>query len=149
MAAIVTGLIPILRTAVDTTTTYKSRSLWFGFLCMRLVALFMAEMPWFKLDADFSCNTTQDFSSPPTSAPLPRRGAPGRGRSLWLEAQKKSVSVAKSEPPGKMVIDLHKDRVTVGFYLLSTVLCLCFVYVLLSWNLPKIDEGPFKCKSAI
>ncbi|XP_076855354.1 gap junction beta-1 protein [Brachyhypopomus gauderio] len=60
MAAIVTGLIPILRTAVDTTTTYKGRMVWFGFLCIRLVTLFVAEMPWFKLDSDFSCNDTSD-----------------------------------------------------------------------------------------
>ncbi|KAM9462465.1 gap junction beta-3 protein-like [Clarias gariepinus] len=60
MAAIVTGLIPILRTAVDATTTYKGRTVWFGFLCIRLVTLFVAEMPWFKLDSDFSCNITKD-----------------------------------------------------------------------------------------
>ncbi|XP_017551364.1 gap junction beta-3 protein [Pygocentrus nattereri] len=60
MAAIVTGLIPILRTAVDTSTTYKGRAIWFGFLCVRLVTLFVAEMPWFKLDSDFSCNSTKD-----------------------------------------------------------------------------------------
>ncbi|XP_036427630.1 gap junction beta-3 protein [Colossoma macropomum] len=60
MAAIVTGLIPILRTAVDTSTTYKGRAVWFGFLCVRLVTLFVAEMPWFKLDSDFSCNSTKD-----------------------------------------------------------------------------------------
>ncbi|XP_026876456.2 uncharacterized protein LOC113583991 [Electrophorus electricus] len=60
MAAIVTGLIPILRTAVDTTTTYKGRTVWFGFLCIRLVTLFLAQMPWFKLESDFSCNVTTD-----------------------------------------------------------------------------------------
>lgn len=60
MAAIVTGLIPILRTAVDTSTTYKGRTVWFGFLCIRLVTLFVAQMPWFKLESDFSCNTTSD-----------------------------------------------------------------------------------------
>ncbi|XP_010734619.2 uncharacterized protein gjz1 [Larimichthys crocea] len=60
MAAIVTGLIPILRTAVDGTTTYKCRSLWFGLLCIRLVILFLAELPFTKLDADFVCNGTKD-----------------------------------------------------------------------------------------
>ncbi|CAG5908495.1 unnamed protein product [Menidia menidia] len=60
MAAIVTGLIPILRTAVDTTTTYKCRSVWFGFLCLRLVILFIAQLPFTKLDADFTCNGTRD-----------------------------------------------------------------------------------------
>ncbi|XP_055780339.1 gap junction beta-3 protein [Salvelinus fontinalis] len=187
MAAIVTGLIPILRTAVDTTTTYKCRSLWFGFLCMRLVVLFVTEMPWFKLDADFSCNTTQDlctrgcfnqhfdkpvmvawnfffillvmsvllmelFASHLRSA-AQKRSSRQRKTTGELEAQGKSVSVAEFEPPEKMVIDLHKDRGTVGFYLLSTVLRIMvevwFVYVLLFWNLPKVDEGPFKCKSAI
>ncbi|XP_062860027.1 gap junction beta-3 protein [Trichomycterus rosablanca] len=63
MAAIVTGLIPILRTAVDASATYKGRTVWFGFLCIRLVTLFVAEMPWFKLDSDFSCNVTGDLCS--------------------------------------------------------------------------------------
>lgn len=58
MAALVTGLIPILRTAVETTTTYKFRSMWFGMLCVRLVILFLAELPFTKLDGDFSCNST-------------------------------------------------------------------------------------------
>ncbi|XP_072523849.1 gap junction beta-3 protein-like [Salminus brasiliensis] len=58
MAAIVTGLIPILRTAVDSTTTYKGRAVWFGLLCVRLLTLFVAQMPWFKLDSDFNCNNT-------------------------------------------------------------------------------------------
>lgn len=60
MAALVTGLIPILRTAVDATTTYKCRSMWFGILCIRLVILFLAQLPFTKLDADFSCNGTSD-----------------------------------------------------------------------------------------
>lgn len=60
MAALVTGLIPILRTAVDATTTYKCRSMWFGILCIRLVILFLAQLPYTKLDADFSCNGTDD-----------------------------------------------------------------------------------------
>lgn len=58
MAALVTGLIPILRTAVDATTTYKCRSMWFGILCIRLVILFLAQLPFTKLDVDFSCNTS-------------------------------------------------------------------------------------------
>lgn len=60
MAAIVTGLIPILRTAVDATTSYKCRSLWFGFLCIRLVILYLAELPFSKLASDFSCNNTAE-----------------------------------------------------------------------------------------
>ena len=60
MAALVTGLIPIMRTAVDATTNYKGRSLWFGFLCIRLVILFLAQLPFTKLDSDFACNGTRD-----------------------------------------------------------------------------------------
>lgn len=60
MAALVTGLIPILRTAVDATTTYKCRSMWFGILCIRLVILFLAQLPFTKLDVDFSCNGTDN-----------------------------------------------------------------------------------------
>ncbi|XP_028670822.1 gap junction beta-2 protein-like [Erpetoichthys calabaricus] len=58
MAAIVTGLIPILRTAVEASTDYTGRTLWFGFLTIRLVTLYISEMPWGKLDSDFSCNVT-------------------------------------------------------------------------------------------
>lgn len=60
MAAIVTGLIPILRTAVDATASYKCRTMWFGLLCVRLVILFLGELPFTKLDSDFSCNGTGD-----------------------------------------------------------------------------------------
>ncbi|XP_051959028.1 gap junction beta-3 protein-like isoform X2 [Xyrauchen texanus] len=58
MAAIVTGLIPILRTAVDSTATYKGRSMWFGLLCIRLVTIFLAQFPWKAVNEDFLCNTT-------------------------------------------------------------------------------------------
>lgn len=60
MAALVTGLIPILKTAVDTTTSYKCRSLWFGFVCIRLVILYLAQLPFSKLQSDFFCNGTSD-----------------------------------------------------------------------------------------
>ncbi|MBN3271379.1 CXB1 protein, partial [Polyodon spathula] len=60
MAAIVTGLVPILKTAVEASTDYKGRTLWFGFLSVRLVTLYVAEMPWGKLDTDFQCNTTAE-----------------------------------------------------------------------------------------
>lgn len=60
MAALVTGLIPILRTAVDSTSDYKCRNVWFGFLCIRLVTLFLAELAFTKLDADFTCNGTKN-----------------------------------------------------------------------------------------
>ncbi|KAG9267850.1 uncharacterized protein gjz1 [Astyanax mexicanus] len=58
MAAIVSGLVPLLSAAVETSTTYKGRTVWFGLLCVRLVTLFVAEMPWFSLERDFSCNDT-------------------------------------------------------------------------------------------
>uniref|UniRef100_UPI003AAED20D uncharacterized protein gjz1 n=1 Tax=Centroberyx gerrardi TaxID=166262 RepID=UPI003AAED20D len=185
MAAIVTGLIPILRTAVDSTTTYKCRSLWFGFLCVRLVILFLAELPWFKLDADFSCNSTKDdictracfnehFHKPVMVAwnffyvllilsVLLMELFASHLRSL---AQKKSAqmrvnveleALGKGETPAgsadtkaEMVIDLHRDRSAVGFYLLSIVLRIVvevwFVFVLLTWNLPTL-KGPFKCRT--
>ncbi|XP_067432867.1 LOW QUALITY PROTEIN: uncharacterized protein gjz1 [Thunnus thynnus] len=62
MAAIVTGLIPIQQTAVDATIIYKCRSLWFGLLCIRLVMLFLAELPFTKLDADIACDGTRRVS---------------------------------------------------------------------------------------
>ncbi|KAK6467721.1 gap junction beta-3 protein [Huso huso] len=62
MAAIVTGLVPILKTAVEASTDYKGRTLWFGFLSIRLVTLYVAEMPWGKLDTDFQCNMTAENS---------------------------------------------------------------------------------------
>ncbi|GAA6227944.1 uncharacterized protein LOC108886818 [Lates japonicus] len=51
---------------------------------------------------------------------------------------------------GKVVIDLHRDRGTVGFYLLSITLRILFeswfVYILLSWNLPALDDDPYECR---
>lgn len=182
MAALVTGLIPILRTAVDATTTYKCRSLWFGLLCIRLVILFLAELPFTKLDADFTCNGTRDsictkacynrhFHKPMMVAwnfiyvlvilsVLLMELFTSHLRSM---AQKKSSQVktdveseaqdASTDPKGKMVIDLHRDRGTVGFYLLSIGLRILveawFVYVLLSWNLPALNDGPYKCSTDI
>ncbi|XP_030044714.1 gap junction alpha-9 protein-like [Microcaecilia unicolor] len=54
--AMVTGLIPILRTAIEATTDYNGRTMWFGFLAIRLLTLYVSEMPWSKLDLDFQCN---------------------------------------------------------------------------------------------
>ncbi|KAM6951861.1 gap junction beta-3 protein [Aplochiton taeniatus] len=187
MAALVTGLIPILRTAVDSTTTYKCRSLWFGFLCIRLVVLFLAELPWFRLDADFSCNATRElvctracynelfnkpvmvtwnflyvllvlsvllmelFSSHLRSMAL-KKSSPNPG--IEMEAMGKTAVQAGAGPPAaKMVIDLHSDKRHVGFYLLSIVLRILvevlFVYVLLYWNLPTLNETSFKCRSQV
>ncbi|XP_071393188.1 gap junction beta-3 protein [Centroberyx affinis] len=186
MAALVTGLIPILRTAVDSTTTYKCRSLWFGFLCVRLVVLFLAELPWFRLDADFSCNSTKEdictracfnehFHKPVMVAwnflyvllilsvllmelfashlrSLAQKKSAQMRVDVELEARGKEETAARSADT-KMVIDLHRDRSAVGFYLFSIVLRIVveawFVYVLLTWNLPTLDKGPFKCKTEI
>ena len=177
MAALVTGLIPILRTAVDTTTTYKCRSLWFGFLCVRLVVLFVAELPWFKLDSDFSCNATKDsicvqacynqhFDKPVMmawnflfillilSVLLMELFASHLRAVAQKRACKSGGGDGNAELAGsadtRMVIDLHKNKSTVGFYLFSIVLRIavetCFVYVLLTWNLPRLADGTFGCK---
>lgn len=55
------------------------------------------------------------------------------------------------DPRGKTVIDLHRNRGAVGYYLLSIsvriLVELCFVYVLLSWNLPALNNGAYKCST--
>ncbi|XP_053326569.1 uncharacterized protein LOC128501197 [Spea bombifrons] len=53
--AMVTGLIPILRTAIEATTDYSGRTMWFGFAVVRLLALYVSEIPWGRLDLDFEC----------------------------------------------------------------------------------------------
>ncbi|KAM9336376.1 uncharacterized protein gjz1 [Symphorus nematophorus] len=186
MAAIVTGLIPILRTAVDATTTYKCRSMWFGFLCIRLVILFLAELPFNKLDADFTCNGTRDsictkacfnkhFHKPMMVAwnfiyvlvvlsvllmelfashlhSLAQKRSPQVDVELEVQG-KEEVRVVSTDRSGRSVIDLHRDRRAVGFYLLSICLRVLvevwFVYVLLSWNLPALENGPHKCLTDI
>lgn len=187
MAAIVTGLIPILRTAVDATSTYKCRSLWFGFLCIRLVILFLAELPFTKLDADFTCNGTRDictkacfnrhFHKPMMVAwnfiyvlvilsvllmelfashlrSLAQKRSSQAKTDVELEAQgKEETRVASTDPRGRMVINLHRDRGALGFYLLSISLRILieawFVYVLLSWNLPALNNGPYECSTDV
>lgn len=63
------------------------------------------------------------------------------------------AQAASTDPNGKTVIDLHRDRGTVGFYLLSIGLRILveawFVYVLLSWNLPALNDGPYNCSTDI
>lgn len=63
------------------------------------------------------------------------------------------AQVVTTDPRGKMVIDLHRDRGTVGFYLLSISLRILveawFVCVLLYWNLPALNNGPYKCSPDI
>lgn len=188
MAAIVTGLIPILRTAVDATTTYKCRSLWFGFLCVRLVILFLAELPFTKLDADFTCNGTRDsicsracfnrhfhrpmmvawnfiyvlavvsvllmelFASHLRSL-AQKRSSRGKADVEMEALGKEEAQVVSTDPGGKTIIDFHRDRGAVGFYLLSVGLRILvetwFVYVLLSWNLPALNDAPYKCSTDI
>ncbi|XP_040922975.1 uncharacterized protein LOC121201277 [Toxotes jaculatrix] len=188
MAAIVTGLIPILRTAVDATTTYKCRSLWFGFLCIRVVILFLAELPFTKLDGDFSCNGTKDsictracfnrlFHKPMMVAwnfifvlvilsvllmelfashlrSLTRKRSSQVKADVELEDQgKEEALVVSIDSTGKAVIDLHRDKGTVVFYLFSIMLRIVveswFVYVLLFWNLPALNSGPYRCSTDI
>lgn len=61
--------------------------------------------------------------------------------------------VVSTEPGGKTVIDLHRDRGTVCFYLLSISLRILveswFVYVLLSWNLPALYNDPYECRTDV
>ncbi|XP_053270428.1 uncharacterized protein gjz1 [Pleuronectes platessa] len=191
MAALVTGLIPILRTAVDATTNYTGRSLWFGFLCIRVVILFLAELPFHKMDSDFTCNGTGDslctkacfnglFHKPMVSAwnflfvlvilsvmimelftsHLRSRAEKRSGQvKADMELAGQGTGEARvgtkdtEDTPGKMVINLRRDRGTVGFYLLSITLRILieswFVFVLLGWNLPALDNGPFKCSTDI
>ncbi|XP_069838379.1 uncharacterized protein [Dendropsophus ebraccatus] len=61
--AMVTGLIPILRTALEATTDYAGRTMWFGFAVVRLLTLYVSELPWGKLDLDFDCrgNDTSEY----------------------------------------------------------------------------------------
>lgn len=192
MAALVTGLIPILRTAVETTTTYKFRSMWFGMLCIRLVILFLAELPFTKLDADFSCNSTskdvctsacfnRHFHKPIMMAwnylyilvvitALLMELLTSHLRSVAMKRSAKAASAAGvegAEPQaevtaaaanttdgkGRMVLDLHRQKGVVGFYLISIVLRIVvevlFVYILLYWNLPALDSMAYECSTDI
>ncbi|TSK14734.1 Gap junction beta-3 protein [Bagarius yarrelli] len=184
MAAIVTGLIPILRTAVDTTTTYKGRTLWFGFLCIRLVTLFVAEMPWFKLNSDFSCVVTKDsvctracfnqhFDKPMVmawnyifillilsvllmelfTAHVHSAFEKSSGEKKECQGELKNSSDLVNNTAGVMMLDMHGSRNAVLFYLFNiavrVLVEIWFVYVLLYWNLPKLNQGVFICKSYI
>lgn len=66
---------------------------------------------------------------------------------------KEEAQVVPTDPRGKTVIDLHRDRGTIGFYLLSVSLRILvevwFVYVLLFWNLPALSSGPYECSTDI
>ncbi|XP_066520020.1 gap junction beta-3 protein [Hoplias malabaricus] len=185
MAAIVTGLIPILRTAVDSTTTYKGRTLSFGFLCIRLVTLFLAEMPWFKLDGDFSCNTThvmctkacfnkhfdrpvimawnflfvlliisvvimELFTAHVRSVFQKRIVRETKGIEVESLGELKSANHPTINSGSVMILDMHGSKYAVFSYIFSLLLRiiveLCFVYVLLIWNLPKLSQNFYICK---
>lgn len=188
MAALVTGLIPILRTAVDATTNYKCRTLWFGFLCIRLIVLFLAELPFSKLASDFSCNNTQDpvcvnscfnkvldkpmvvawnfifvllvisvllmelFTSHLRS--LSQKRSSQAKNDVELESQEPEQAPGSStDTKGRTVLDLHHHGRLVYFYLVSIFLRilveLWFLYVLLMWNLPVLDDRFHSCESSI
>lgn len=176
-AAIVTGLIPILRTAVDTSTTYKARTLWFGFLAVRLVVLFVTQLPWFKLDSDFGCNDTsrdslctracfnRHFNRPAVVAwnflfvlvllsvlLMELFSSHLRTAARKRIMKQKGGAEAQAEAQKEvMMLDLHASKTTVLFYLLSIALRItvesAFVYVLLAWNLPMMQTEPFRCES--
>ncbi|XP_026996385.1 uncharacterized protein LOC113638977 [Tachysurus fulvidraco] len=183
MAAIVTGLIPILHTAVDAATTdYKGRTVWFGFLCIRLVTLFIAEMPWFKLNSDFSCIITKDsictracfnqhFDKPVImawnyifilfiltvlvmelfTAHLYSVLAKSSGESKESLGELKIVSDPGNSTAGIKNLDMHQSKNIVFLYLFSIVMRVLveiwFVYILLYWNMSKLNQGVFLCKS--
>lgn len=186
MAALVTGLIPILRTAVDSTSDYKCRNVWFGFLCIRLVTLFLAELAFTKLDADFTCNGTKNtictkdcynrwFHKPLLVAwnfifmlavmsvllmelftshlrSMAQKKSSQAKTDVELQVQgKEETLVASNDPKGRTMLDFHRNRSAVGIYLLSIVLRVLveawFVYVLLSWNLPALSNGPYECRT--
>lgn len=187
MAAVITGLIPILRTAVDSTASYKCRSLWFGFLCIRLVILFLAELPFSKLVSDFSCNTTRDicvsscfnahFHKPMIVAWnfiyvlfvlsvllmeffTSHLFSLAQKRSVWVKKDMELESQGNEDSPvsptdgkSRMVVDLHKNKRTVGFYLFSIFLRilveLWFLYVLFFWNLPALGDVHHECSTAL
>lgn len=189
MAALVTGLIPILRTAVETTTTYKFRSMWFGMLCIRLVILFLAELPFTKLEADFSCNSTskdvctsacfnRHFHKPMMvawnylymlvvistllmelltahlrSVALKRssKSAAAAAGTEGVELQAEATAAAITDSRGRMVLDFHRQRGVVGFYILSIALRIVveawFMYILLFWNLPALSSSAHECST--
>uniref|UniRef100_H2ZS38 Connexin N-terminal domain-containing protein n=2 Tax=Latimeria chalumnae TaxID=7897 RepID=H2ZS38_LATCH len=60
MAMLLSGLVPVVRSAIEATTHYRGRNLWFSFLGVRLVTLYISHMPWSQLDLDFHCNITEN-----------------------------------------------------------------------------------------
>lgn len=64
-----------------------------------------------------------------------------------------AVQAVSTDSTGKTSIDLHRNRSTLGFYLLSIILRILaecwFVYVLLSWNLAALNNEPYRCSTDI
>ncbi|XP_026132023.1 gap junction beta-3 protein [Carassius auratus] len=179
MAAIVTGLIPILRTAVDSTATYKGRTMWFGLLCIRLVTVFLAQFPWKTVNDDFHCNTTSSYCIKACfneyfdnsvvmawhflfillvlsvllmelfSSHLRSSFQKKKEREMESQSKQEAVSDPTMTVGGRMMIDFHKSKSSVMVYLFSIVLRIAvevlFVYVLLSWVLPRLRDTFFVC----
>lgn len=152
MAAIVTGLIPILRTAVDSTATYKGRTMWFGLLCIRLLTVFLAQFPWKSLNEDFHCNTTVDFCTKACfnihfdnsivmawhflfillvlsvllmelfSSHLRSSFQKKKEREMASQGEQGGITDPTMTVGGRMMIDLHKSKSSVVVYLLSVML---------------------------
>lgn len=135
---------------MDATASYKCRTMWLGLLCVRLVILFLGELPFTKLDADFSCNGTKDsrecfnrrFLRPVmvawnfilvlvvlavllmelfTSRLLSVAQKRRSQMAVDVELELQAPAVAP-DPKGQSFIDLHRDRGALGFYLLSIFL---------------------------
>ncbi|XP_043109506.1 gap junction beta-5 protein [Puntigrus tetrazona] len=152
MAAIVTGLIPILRTAVDSTATYKGRTMWFGLLCIRLVTVFLAQFPWKSLNEDFDCSNRNTFCTKACfnkhfdnsvvmawhflfillvlsvllmelfSSHLRSSFQKKREKEMASQSEQGAVTDPTTTVGGRMMIDLHKSKSSVAVYLFSIVL---------------------------
>uniref|UniRef100_A0A9J7XGL6 Gap junction protein zeta 1 n=2 Tax=Cyprinus carpio TaxID=7962 RepID=A0A9J7XGL6_CYPCA len=152
MAAIVTGLIPILRTAVDSTATYKGRTMWFGLLCIRLVTIFLAQFPWKSLNEDFHCNSSDVFCIKACfnkhfdnsivmawhflfillvlsvllmelfSSHLRSSFQKKKEREMESQSEQEAVTDPTMTVGGRMMIDFHKSKSSVVVYLFSIML---------------------------
>ncbi|ROI81841.1 Gap junction beta-5 protein [Anabarilius grahami] len=152
MAAIVTGLIPILRTAVDSTATYKGRTMWFGLLCIRLVTIFLAQFPWKSLNDDFICNNSSQFCIKACfnehfdrsivmawhflfillvlsvllmelfSSHLRSSFQKKKEREMESESEQGGVIDPTMTVGGRLMIDLHKSKSSLVVYLFSLML---------------------------
>uniref|UniRef100_H3ARP0 Connexin N-terminal domain-containing protein n=1 Tax=Latimeria chalumnae TaxID=7897 RepID=H3ARP0_LATCH len=58
MAALAPGLIRILQPGLASVLECHGPAIWYGFLAVRLVALFVADGSWSSIKKDFTCNDT-------------------------------------------------------------------------------------------